>query len=48
MIVIKIFVQGIIISVISVYVPQFGLDNIQKDDFYDSLINIVKKGRRKL
>ena len=34
--------QGIIISVISVYAPQCGLDDSHKDDFYDSLINVVR------
>ena len=46
MIVNKVLVQRIIISLISdltVYVPQYGLDDSQKDDFYDSLINVVKK-----
>ena len=31
----KVLVQGIAISVISVYVPHCNLDNSQKDDFYD-------------
>ena len=43
MIVIKVLVQGNIISVISVYVHQCGLDDTQKDDFYDSIINVVRK-----
>ena len=30
-------------SVISVYAPQCGLNESQKDDFYDSLINIARK-----
>ena len=30
-------------SVISVYVPQCGLDESREDDFYDSLINIARK-----
>ena len=41
----KVFVQRIIISLISdltVYAPQCGLDS-QKDDFYDSLINFIRK-----
>ena len=42
MIVIEILSQGII-SAISVYVPRCGLDDSQKDDFCDSLINIVRK-----
>ena len=34
---------------ISVYVLQCGLDDSQKDDFYDRLINVVKKlGEKKL
>ena len=43
MIVNKVLTQRIIISLISdltVYAPQCGLNNNQKDDFYDSLINI--------
>ena len=46
MIVNKVFAQKIIISLISdltVYAPQCGLDYSQKDDFYDSLINVVRK-----
>ena len=46
MIVNKVFVQWVIISLISdltVYAPQCGLDYSQKDDFYDSLINVVRK-----
>lgn len=42
MIVTKVLVQGIIISKIS-YVPQYGLDDSVKDDFYDTLVNIVRK-----
>ena len=46
---IKVLVQGIIISVISVYFPQGliwclpGFDDCQKDDFYNTVINIVWK-----
>lgn len=47
MIVIKWLVQGIIISVISVYAQQCGLDNSRKDDFYDTLINIARKFEEK-
>ena len=46
MIVNKVFVQWVIISLISdltVYAPQCGLDYSQKDDFYDKLINVVRK-----
>ena len=46
MIVNKVFAQKIIISLISdltVYAPQCGLDYSQKDDFYGSLINVVRK-----
>ena len=43
MIVIKVFIQGIIISVISVYASQCGLDDSEKDDFYVSLINVFRK-----
>ena len=34
---IEILIQGIIISVISAYPPQCGLDDSQKYDFYDTL-----------
>ena len=46
---IKVLVQGIIISMISVYFPQGliwclpGFDDCQKDDFYNTVINIVWK-----
>lgn len=43
MTVIKVLVQEIIISLISFYVPQCGLDGSQKDDFHDSLVNDVKE-----
>ena len=46
MIVNKVFLQRIIISLISdltIYAPQCGLDDIQKGDFYGSLINVVRK-----
>ena len=46
MIVNKVFVQRIIISLISdltVFAPQCGLDDSQKDNFYDSLISVVRK-----
>ena len=36
MVVFKVLTQGII-SVMLVYAPQFGLDDSQKDDLYDSL-----------
>ena len=42
MVVIKVLLQGIIISVISVYTPQCGLDDSRKDD-YDSLISVITK-----
>ena len=42
MIIIKVYVQRFIISVISVYAPQYGLDNCQEDDFYDSFIDVVR------
>ena len=42
MIVINVLVQGII-SRISVYAPQCDSDDTQKDDFYHSLINVVRK-----
>ena len=44
MIVIKVSVQRITISLISkltVCAPQLGTDDNQKDDSYDSLINVV-------
>lgn len=41
-ILIKALVQGII-SGISVYALQCGLDDRQKYDFFDSLINFVRK-----
>ena len=40
---IKVLVQRIIISVISVYVQQCGLEDSQKDDFYDDLFNVEKE-----
>ena len=42
MIVIKVLVQTIIISIISAYDPQPGLNDSQKNPFYDSLINVVR------
>ena len=45
MIVIHVLVHGIIISVISVYVPQCGLDDREKNDSYDSLANVIRKLR---
>ena len=47
-ILIKIMVQESILSVISVYAPQCGLDDVQKDRFYDSLINIAGRLEKKL
>ena len=41
MIAIKTLAQGIIISVISVYAPQGGLHDRQKDNFCDTLDNDV-------
>ena len=46
MIVNKVFVQRIILSPIfdrTAYALQCGLDDSQKDDFYESLINVVGK-----
>ena len=46
MIVNKVFVQRIIISLTSdltLYAPYCGLDYSQKDDFYESFINVVRK-----
>lgn len=45
-IVIKVLIKRIIISLISnltVYPPQCSLDDSQKEDFYDSLTNVVWK-----
>ena len=42
-VVIKVLVQRINISMISVYAPQCDLDDSQKDDFYDSLIIVNKQ-----
>ena len=42
----KVYVQKIIILLISsltIYAPQCGLGDSQKDDFCDSLINVVRK-----
>ena len=41
-VVIKLLVQRIIVSLISVYAPQCGLNDCQKDNFYSSLINRVR------
>ena len=43
MTIIKILVEGIIISVTSDYAQQCSLDS-QKDNWYDSLINVVRLG----
>ena len=43
MIVINVLEQEIFITVISVYAPGYGLDDDQKYNFYDSLINVVTK-----
>ena len=42
-IVIKGLVHGIIISAIPVCNLQCGLNDSQKDDFYDSIVNVVRK-----
>ena len=42
-ILIKALLQGIIISGISVYALQCGLDDRQKYGFFDRLINFVRK-----
>lgn len=39
----KVLAQGIIILVISVYAPHCSLGDNQKYDFYNSLINVVRK-----
>ena len=43
MIVIRVLVQEIIISGISVITPQRGLDDSRKVYLYDSFINVVKR-----
>ena len=43
MVVIKVLVQGGIISELSVYVPQCGLYESLKDDFFDSFMNFLRK-----
>lgn len=43
MICMKVLIQGIISSVFSFYAPQTGLDDRQKDEFCDSLINVARK-----
>ena len=56
MVVVKALFQGIIISVISAYAPHCGLDNSQKDAFYDGSIVFMialsllleNQGRQKL
>ena len=40
-IIVKVLAQGIVISVISVYAPQCGVDDRQKDDFYNSFIVVI-------
>ena len=42
MVIIKVLILWTIISVTSFYAPQCGLDDNQKDDFYDSFINIFR------
>ena len=39
----KVLAQGIIILVISVYAPHCSLGDNQKYDFYNSLVNVVRK-----
>ena len=43
MIAVNVWVQSMFISVISVFAPQPGLDDSQKDHFYDILGSIVSK-----
>ena len=43
MTVVKVLIQGIVISVILVYAPHFGLDDDQKDDFYDVVRKLIEK-----
>ena len=41
--VIKLLFQEIFISIISVYDTHCGLDDSQKDNFYDNVINVIRK-----
>ena len=41
--IIRVSIQGIIISVITVHVPQYDLYESQEENFYDSLVNVVRK-----
>ena len=43
MVFMKVLFQEITNSVISVYVPQCGLDNSNRDNFYDTLISFIRK-----
>ena len=47
MVVIKVLVQGINVSVISVNALQRGLDDSQRDNFYENLNSIVRKLEKK-
>ena len=41
MITIKLLIQRIIISVVSIYDPKYDLDDYQKDNFYDIPIHVI-------
>ena len=47
MVVIKVLVQGINVSVISVNALQRGLNDSQRDNFYENLNSIVRKLEKK-
>ena len=47
MIVINVLDQGIFITVISVYAPEYGLDDDQKCNFYDSLLMLLQSLERR-
>lgn len=41
--VIKLIIGNVIVTILSVYVPQLGLDDKVKDAFYDDLLSVVSK-----
>ena len=46
--IIRVLVQGIIISVITVHVAQYDLYESQEENFYDSLVNVRKIGEKEI
>ena len=42
-IVMKLCTDKVILSIVSVYAPQVGLDSSSKDDFYDNLHSVMVK-----